>query len=103
MLALAAEAKDDDTGEHVQRIQNLTKGICLNLGMSGEESDKIGFFSMMHDIGKIHVPDALLRKAGPLSEEEWAIMKKHTSAGSKILGAFLRSGSSQLLMMSQEG
>lgn len=86
MLALAAEAKDDNTGEHVARIQKLTIGICKQLGMSAEESDRIGFFSIMHDVGKIHIPDRILQKAGPLNDHEWQIMQSHTTSGEKILG-----------------
>lgn len=86
MLAFAAEAKDDDTGTHVQRIQNLTLRICMALEISAEQSVKISYFSSMHDVGKIHVPDAILKKRGPLTEEEWVVMRSHSLAGFKILG-----------------
>ncbi|HUV51097.1 MAG TPA: HD domain-containing phosphohydrolase [Anaerolineae bacterium] len=86
MLALAAEAKDDDTGEHIYRIQRNTRDICAALGMSSEKTEKIAFFSIMHDIGKIHIPDSILQKPGPLSVEEWVIMQEHCIAGEKILG-----------------
>ncbi|MBW2339987.1 MAG: response regulator [Deltaproteobacteria bacterium] len=86
MLAMAADAKDDNTGQHVQRISELTEGLCVRLGMSPEESERIGFFSMMHDVGKIHIPDNILRKPGPLTEQEWSVMKEHTIIGEKILG-----------------
>jgi len=86
MLALAAEAKDDDTGNHVNRIENLTLAICSELGMSDDESEKISYFSIMHDVGKIHIPDHILKKPGKLTEDEWTIMKSHTTAGEIILG-----------------
>lgn len=86
MLALAAEAKDDDTGNHINRISSLTGKICRGLGLSSEDADKISFFSVMHDIGKIHVPDRILNNQGPLSPEDWAVMKTHTTEGEKILG-----------------
>lgn len=86
MLSIAAEARDDNTGEHVKRIRKLTKLLCLKIGMRGEEAQRIAFFSMMHDVGKIHVPDLILNKNGPLSEKEWTVMKDHTTAGEKILG-----------------
>ena len=86
MLALAAEAKDDDTGEHVYRIRKTTQKICIGLGMYAEQAQEVGFFSMMHDVGKIHVPDRILKKPGSLTPEEWAIMKTHTTAGEKIMG-----------------
>lgn len=86
MLSLASEARDDDTGEHIYRIRNLTYDICGELGISPKESEQIGFFSMMHDVGKIHIPDSILKKQGPLTEEEWSVMKNHAIVGEIILG-----------------
>ena len=92
MLAAAAEAKDDDTGDHIRRIRTVTHDICRGLGLPPEECKKIGFFSIMHDIGKIHIADSILKKPGRLSAEEWTIMQTHSIAGEKILGnrAFYR-------------
>lgn len=87
MLSIAAEARDDNTGDHVRRIRKLTKALCLKIGMADADADRIGFFSMMHDVGKIHVPDEILYKKGPLSEKQWQVMKQHTTAGEKILGS----------------
>ncbi len=87
MLAMAAEANDDNTGDHISRIQTITKEICPGLGLSQEESELISFFSIMHDVGKIHIPDNILKKPGPLSDQEWKIMQTHTTAGEKILGS----------------
>ena len=86
MLASAAEAKDDDTGEHVDRIKALTLNLCLGMKLPLERSEEIGFSSILHDVGKIHIPDAILKKKGPLTSEEFAVMKTHTTAGEKILG-----------------
>ena len=86
MLALAAEAKDDSTGDHINRIQKITAEICRGLGLPREQCDLISFSSIMHDVGKIHIPDNILKKAGPLSPEERRIMQTHTAAGEKILG-----------------
>ncbi|MBU0768103.1 MAG: response regulator, partial [Proteobacteria bacterium] len=86
MLAMAAEAKDDDTGNHVHRIQRLTQKICTGLKMSSEKSEQLSFFSMMHDVGKIHIPDHILKKPGPLTDQEWKLMRTHCIAGEKILG-----------------
>jgi putative two-component system response regulator len=86
MLCLAAEAKDRITGDHVQRIQELTRRTCLRLGMSAAESDQLGFSSIMHDVGKIHIPDHILNKKGSLTQEERLIMQQHTIVGEKILG-----------------
>lgn len=87
MLALAAEAKDDDTADHIYRIRDLTLDICNGLGLSSEETEQISFFSIMHDVGKIHVPDNILKKQGLLTEEEMAAMKTHSIAGENILGS----------------
>jgi putative two-component system response regulator len=86
MLSIAAEARDDNTGDHVKRIRKLTQLLSLKIGMKEEAAERIGFFSMMHDVGKIHVPDNILNKKGPLSEKQWRVMKEHTTAGEKILG-----------------
>ncbi|MGA8181410.1 MAG: HD domain-containing phosphohydrolase [Desulfobacterales bacterium] len=86
MLAMAAEAKDDDTGGHIRRIQELTRDVCIKLRLSPEESERISFFSMMHDVGKIHIPDHILRKSAPLTKKEWEVMRAHCIAGEKILG-----------------
>ena len=87
MLATAAEAKDDNTGDHIHRIQTITGEICLGLRLSMEESDLISFSSVMHDVGKIHITDSILNKPGPLADEEWQIMRTHTAAGERILGS----------------
>lgn len=86
MLALAAEAKDDDTGDHLQRIQQTTRELCRALGVPRKTAEEFAFFSIMHDVGKIHIPDAILQKPGPLTPEEWVVMKTHTAAGWRILG-----------------
>lgn len=86
MLAKAAEEKDTDTGEHIYRILDYTIDICKNLGLSEYKIEKISSFSIIHDIGKIHIPDGILNKPGPLNEMEWEIMKTHTTAGETILG-----------------
>jgi putative two-component system response regulator len=86
MLAKAAEAKDDQTGDHINRIRSSSEAICMGLGMSVQEAQNVGLASIMHDIGKIHIPDAILQKQGPLTKEEWEIMKRHAAAGEKILG-----------------
>ncbi len=86
MLANAAEAKDDVTGGHVQRIAVMTEQVSLAMGLSNLDAEDIGFFSIMHDVGKIRIPDHILLKKGKLTPEEWLIMKTHTIAGEKIMG-----------------
>lgn len=65
MLAVASEAKDDVTGGHIHRIQRLTYDICRAQGFSEAQAETISFGSILHDVGKIHIPDAILKKKGP--------------------------------------
>jgi len=85
MLSVAAEAKDEVTGAHIQRVQHYSQALALRLGLSQVEAEEIGYSSMMHDLGKINVPDAILKKAGRLSREEWETMVKHPPSGVAIL------------------
>ena len=85
MLAVASEARDADTGAHVRRIQHYSAQLARGLGLSDREAEKIGYSAILHDVGKIAVPDDILKKAGPLTDEERAEMNKHTLAGEQIL------------------
>jgi HD-GYP domain-containing protein (c-di-GMP phosphodiesterase class II) len=85
MLAIASEAKDEDTGAHVKRIFRLTRQIASALGMNDRQAEDLAYASVLHDVGKIHVPDQILKKPGPLTNEEWTIMREHTIVGERIL------------------
>ena len=85
MLAVATREKDEDTGGHVQRIQRLTQRTASALGVQPREAEALGRAAILHDVGKLHVPDAILRKPGPLTDPERAIMQQHTVAGERIL------------------
>ncbi|PMP95978.1 MAG: two-component system response regulator, partial [Thermodesulfobacterium geofontis] len=84
-LAKAAEFKDIYTGFHIQRIGFYSTKIAEHLGLSKEQIELIKYSSPLHDIGKLKIPDYILLKPGPLSKEEWEIMKTHTIIGAKIL------------------
>ncbi|XOF33184.1 MAG: HD domain-containing phosphohydrolase [Candidatus Electrothrix sp. YB6] len=86
MLAVAAEFKDQETGEHIRRMVHYTRLLALELGFSEEEATEMGQASMLHDIGKLGVPDAILQKQGRLTEEEFDIIRHHTATGARILG-----------------
>jgi putative two-component system response regulator len=86
ILAGAGEAREDSTGGHILRIRGVTQKICKGLGLPPGEIEEISFFSMLHDVGKIHIADRILLKLGPLTDEEFETMKKHTLIGEKILG-----------------
>jgi putative nucleotidyltransferase with HDIG domain len=85
MLALASEAKDQDTGDHLRRMQKLTRTLALELGMKQSDAESLGHAAILHDVGKMHVPDSILKKPGPLTPEETLIMQEHTIAGERIL------------------
>lgn len=84
-MATIVEGFDENTGNHVKRVQILSKFLAEKLGMSEQFVRRIYLYSALHDIGKIKVPVEILRKVGPLSDEEWEIMKKHTIWGAEIL------------------
>jgi response regulator RpfG family c-di-GMP phosphodiesterase len=86
MLAAFAEAREDNTGGHIFRIRELTRKICEGLGLASHITEDISFSSMMHDVGKIHIPDSILLKPGPLDDEEHRIMQGHCAAGEGMLG-----------------
>ncbi|HEO71872.1 MAG TPA: PAS domain S-box protein [Candidatus Hydrogenedentes bacterium] len=85
MLSAAAEAKDETTGSHIERVRHYSEALALRLGFTRLEAEEIGYSSMMHDVGKLRVPDAVLKKAGPLVAEEWNLMSKHPENGVVIL------------------
>jgi len=84
-LAMAAEAKDDDTGDHIRRIQSYVAALAMRVGLSREDVELISLSSIMHDVGKISVPDDILKKPGKLDESEIGVMRLHTAHGMKIL------------------
>ncbi len=86
MLCVASEGKDEDTASHIQRVRYYTKSLALKQGLSEEDAEHMGVMSILHDIGKLFVPDDILKKAGPLDDEEWKIMKLHPEHGVRILG-----------------
>lgn len=85
-MTRAAEKKDEDTGAHVHRISYYSREFARLLGLDAAFVDLIFFASPMHDIGKIGIPDHILLKQGPLTPDEWEIMKQHPLMGSIILG-----------------
>jgi putative nucleotidyltransferase with HDIG domain len=84
-LARGAEAKDTDTGDHVVRVQLLAEELARATGLDAERAADIGWSAMLHDVGKLHVPDRILLKPGPLSADEWEIMRRHPVWGAEIL------------------
>ena len=84
-LAAAGEARDDDTGQHTRRVGELAALIGEALGLPLDEVDLIRLAAPLHDVGKIGIPDAILRKPGRLTAEEFAVMQTHTLIGAEML------------------
>ncbi|NRR29265.1 response regulator [Oxalobacteraceae bacterium] len=85
-LGLAAEFKDNETGLHVIRMSHYSRLLGLACGMSEAEADDLLHAAPMHDVGKIGIPDRILKKPGPLDADEWKIMQSHASIGGDIIG-----------------
>ena len=85
-LVCAADSRDDgETGSHIRRLGLYSELMAFNLGWSSSEADEIRIAASMHDIGKIGIPDHILRKPGQLTESEFEIMKLHPEIGARIL------------------
>lgn len=84
-LARGAEAKDTDTGDHIVRVQLLSEELAQATGLDPAAAADIGWSAMLHDVGKLHVPDRILLKPGPLNPEEWDVMRMHPIYGEQIL------------------
>lgn len=76
--------KSSETEEHTMRIKKLSMELGRRMGLSKDKLDELELLSLMHDIGKIGIPEQILNKPSKLSEEEWEIMKLHTIKGYKI-------------------
>lgn len=79
------EAKDAITRDHVVRTTELAMSIAKKLGLDAELQREVGLAALLHDIGKLVIPDALLNKPGPLTEKEYEIMKRHANYGADML------------------
>lgn len=97
-LMLAAEFRDDQAGDHLTRVAGCVIAIAEALGVSETQADDIALASTMHDIGKIGVPDGILLKAGPLTDDERREMQRHAQRGFRMLDG----SSSRLLKLASE-
>jgi putative two-component system response regulator len=83
-LAIIAEYRDPDTGAHIMRISDYGCEMCKGMGMSEEEIEVYRFASPLHDIGKIGIVDAILKKEGRLTPEEFKVMETHAIIGARM-------------------
>jgi len=97
-LAIAAEFRDDDTGEHTKRVGFSSSLLAEAAGMTPIYVERMASAAPLHDVGKIGIPDAILLKPGKLTDGEFATMKSHTTIGGEILSG----GSSHVLSMADE-
>lgn len=98
-LAAAIETRDDYTGGHVERVARYAAATGRELGLAGDELHALWVGALLHDVGKIGVSDAVLRKPAPLTAEEYEEMKRHPEIGARIMegSSFLRPGHTAVL------
>ncbi len=97
-LAIAAEFRDDETGRHTERVGETAALLGSALGMNDDEVFLIRRAAPLHDVGKIGIPDAILRNPEALTPDEWDIMRKHTTIGGRILSG----GRSRVVQLAEE-
>lgn len=78
-LPAASEHRDNETGEHIQRMSHYAAAIARQMGLKSKTVETLLYAAPMHDIGKIGIPDGILLKPGRLDKQEWEIMKSHTT------------------------
>jgi HD-GYP domain-containing protein (c-di-GMP phosphodiesterase class II)/CHASE2 domain-containing sensor protein len=94
-LGRAVESRDTDTGLHIDRMAALSERLALAAGLPEADAELLGHAAVLHDVGKLGIPDRVLRKPGRFDEEERAVMESHAAIGADIL-AGSRSGLIQL-------
>ena len=86
-LVAMLDAREHQTGRHSTRVRDLAIALATELGLKGETLENIASGALLHDIGKIGIPDQILFRPGPLLPEEWTVMKSHSEIGCNILQA----------------
>lgn len=102
-LTAALETRDQETHGHSERVVNFSLRLGQEMGLDAEQLRSLEFGSLLHDIGKIGVPDAILRKPAALNENEWVRMREHPAHGQKILrGIDFLEGASRVVAQHHE-
>jgi diguanylate cyclase (GGDEF)-like protein len=86
-LLSALAQRDPELGDHVDDVGALAEQTARELGYGSGQTERIRIAAELHDIGKMAIPEAILNKRGPLTEQEWALMRQHTVAGERIIAA----------------
>ena len=84
-LVAALDARDNYSAEHSEALVGLSEGVARQLGLDEEQACEVKWMALLHDIGKVGVPDAVLHKPGSLDESEWALMRRHPEIGARIV------------------
>lgn len=84
-LAVALLERDRYTGEHSEAVFDLSGALAHHIGLGNSEVDRIKSAALLHDIGKVAIPDDILHKRGPLNEDEWQLVRQHPVIGERIL------------------
>lgn len=84
-LVVTLTERDGYTGEHSEAVVEMSAGVARNMGLRDTEVEWIRSAALLHDIGKVAIPDEILHKPGPLTDEEWVLMKQHPVIGERIL------------------
>jgi diguanylate cyclase (GGDEF)-like protein/putative nucleotidyltransferase with HDIG domain len=84
-LVVTLTERDGYTGEHSEAVVEMSAGVARNLGLRDTEVEWVRSAALLHDIGKVAIPDEILHKPGPLTDEEWVLMKQHPVIGERIL------------------
>ncbi len=87
-IVAALEAKDHFTADHSLRVSDMSERICRLLELTDKQTETIHMAAHVHDIGKIGVPDAVLKKPGALDDGEWLLIRRHPSIGAQVLNKY---------------
>jgi putative nucleotidyltransferase with HDIG domain len=85
VLAEVVDADDAYTGRHTRDVVELSLAVAEQMGLGAEKSRKVEFGALLHDVGKVAIPNAIINKPGPLTDEEWVVMRTHTIEGQRML------------------
>lgn len=86
-LLSALEARDNSTGKHSTAVAELVQVTARGMGLADGEVAHAGQIALMHDIGKVGIPDAILHKPGPLTQSDWRVMRRHPEIGERIVAS----------------
>ncbi len=84
-LAETLDVRDEGTAKHSQTVGRFAELTAIELGLPANTVERVGLAGILHDVGKVGIPDSVLKKPGPLTEEEWTLMRKHPEIAARIL------------------